>query len=140
MRVLLCTSNLPGAAIIRWLTGSQWSHCALVADDGTAVEATWPRVRACRVEDIIRKHTKSLMIDIPCANDTLAFNRAMGQIGKPYDLTALIGWLTGRDWQEQDSWFCSELVAWAFEQAGSPLFRPGTLSRVTPQNLWMVRP
>lgn len=138
MKVLLCTSNLPGAAIIRWLTGSQWSHCALVQGD-IAVEATWPRVRSVPVEEIMRKHTKNLVIDIPCKDDALAFYAALGQVGKPYDLTALIGWLSGRNWQETDSWFCSELVAYAFEQAGSPLFRDGTMSRVTPQNLWMVR-
>lgn len=52
---------------------------------------------------------------------------------------ALLGWLVGRDWQCTESWFCSELVAWSFEQGGSPLFRDGVLSRVTPQNLWMIR-
>lgn len=141
MKVLLCTSNMPGAVLIRWLTGSQWSHCAIVSDDGVmAVEATWPRVRMVPVEKIMRAHTKNLVIDIPCANPALAFDHAMDQVGKPYDLTALIGWLSGRDWQEEDSWFCSELVAFAFAQAGSPLFRDGTMSRVTPQNLWMVRP
>lgn len=139
MKVLLCTSNLPGAAIIRWLTGSQWSHCALVHGE-LAIEAAWPRVRKVPVETIMRQHTKSIVIDIPCKDDTAALYAALSQVGKPYDLTALIGWLSGRDWQETDSWFCSELVAWAFEQAGSPLFRDGTMSRVTPQNLWMVRP
>jgi uncharacterized protein YycO len=139
MKVLLCTSNLPGAAVIRWLTGSQWSHCAIVSDLGYAVEATWPRVRSVPVEEIMRKHSKSIMIDIPCADPTAAYQAALEQVGKPYDLTALIGWLSGRDWQEQDSWFCSELVAYAFAKAGSPLFRDGTMSRVTPQNLWMIR-
>jgi uncharacterized protein YycO len=139
MKVLLCTSNLPGAVFIRWLTGSQWSHCALVMGD-IAVEATWPRVRKVPVQQIMNEHTKSLMIDIPCKDDAAAFYKALSQVGKPYDLTALFGWLSGRDWQEEDKWFCSELVAWAFDQAGSPLFRDGVLSRVTPQNLWMVRP
>jgi uncharacterized protein YycO len=138
MRVLLCTSKLPGAAIIRWLTGSRWSHCALVKEN-FAIEATWPRVRYVPVQRIIDQHTDHIFIDIPCADDAMAFAAALSQVGKPYDLTALFGWLWGHDWQETDKWFCSELVAWAFDQAGSPLFRDGTLSRVTPQNLWMVR-
>ena len=139
MRVLLCTSKLPGAAIIRWLTGSRWSHCALVNSMGYAVEAKWPRVRLTHMDSIANSHTKSVVIDIPCSDETAAWAWATAQVGKPYDLTALVGWLSGRDWQEEDSWFCSELVAQAFAQAGSPLFRDGTLSRVTPQNLWMVR-
>lgn len=139
MRVLLCTSNKIGARIIRWMTGSRWSHCALVLGE-LAVEATWPRVRKVPVQQIIDEHDESIMIDIPCKDNASAFYKALQQVGKPYDLTALIGWLSGRDWQEPDSWFCSELVAWAFEQGGSPLFRDGVLSRVTPQNLWMVRP
>lgn len=40
------------------------------------------------------------------------------QIGKPYDSTAIWGFVTGRDWREQDSWFCSELQARALEVAG----------------------
>jgi hypothetical protein len=61
-------------------------------------------------------------------------------VGKPYDLTALFGLLMRRDWQEEDRWFCSELVGWAFAQGGSPLFRADALHRITPQNLWMLAP
>lgn len=140
MKVLLCTSNLPGALLIRWMTGSQWSHCALLSDDGMAIEATWPRVRMVRSDKIVAAHTKSTVIDIPCDAPQAAWDWAAKQVGKPYDLTVLFGWLTGRDWQEDDSWFCSELVAKAFDAGFSPLFRDGSLSRVTPQNLWMIRP
>lgn len=139
MRVLLCTSDLPGAAIIRWLTGSQWSHCALLRN-GMAIEATWPRVRLAAEHTLLTAAPKSVVVDLPCADEEAAWAWACGQVGKPYDLTALVGWLSGRDWQEEDSWFCSELVAAAFEKSGSPLFRDGTLTRVTPQHLWMIRP
>ena len=138
MQILLCTSSFPGAAVIRWLTGSQWSHTALV-QDGWAIEAVWPKVRRVQVEQIIATHPKHLIIDLPCADEVVAFAAAESQIGKPSDWTALLGWLVGRVWQDMDSWFCSELVAWAFEQGGSPLFRDGVLSRVTPQNLGMIR-
>ncbi len=32
------------------------------------------------------------------------------QIGKPYDMTAVFGFMLNRDWREDDSWFCSELI------------------------------
>ena len=65
---------------------------------------------------------------------------AASQIGKPYDYTAILGLGLRRDWQEEDAWFCSELVAWAFQHAGEPLFRAECLRRVTPQHLWMLAP
>lgn len=41
------------------------------------------------------------------------------QIGKPYDWTAIISFLIWwRDWHEEDSWTCSELVAIALSKCG----------------------
>lgn len=54
---------------------------------------------------------------------------------KPYDLSAIACFALHRDWQEQDSWFCSELVAGCLEQGGTKLFKDAY--RVTPQHLWM---
>lgn len=61
--------------------------------------------------------------------------RMLGQIP-----LKLLGLLMHRDWQEEDRWFCSELVAWAFTQGGSPLFRREAMHRITPQHLWMLAP
>ena len=33
------------------------------------------------------------------------------QQGKPYDGTAIVAFIVDRDWQENDMWFCSELIA-----------------------------
>lgn len=40
------------------------------------------------------------------------------QYGKPYDHWAILGFITGRYWRENDSWICSELQAAALEYAG----------------------
>ena len=112
MRVLFCTSKLPGAVLIRAVTWSQWSHVALA----------------------------HVIVDLPCDFREFVIEAARSQVGKPYDPTALFGLLMHRDWQEEDRWFCSELVAWAFAQGGSPLFRAEALHRVTPQLLWMLAP
>ena len=63
---------------------------------------------------------------------------AESQIGKPYDWLGVLGIGLHRDWQEPDRWFCSEMAAWAFQQAGRPLFRPDALYRITPQHFWML--
>ena len=54
------------------------------------------------------------------------------QLGKPYDFTAVLGIGLHRDWTETDSWFCSELAAWACLHAGVPLLRFDRLNRITP--------
>jgi uncharacterized protein YycO len=139
MRVLFCTSKLPGAVLIRAVTWSDWSHVALV-DGDEVIEATWPAVRVTPLADVIAKHAAHVIIDLPCLCPEAAIAAARGQVGKPYDLTALFGLLMHRDWQEDDSWFCSELVAWVFAQGGTPLFRPEAMHRITPQHLWMLAP
>ena len=137
MRVLFCTSKLPGAALIRAITWSDWSHVAII-DGEEVIEATWPAVRVVPLADVIVKHSRFVVADIPCQDPAAVIAAARSQIGKPYDFTALFGMLARRDWQEADRWFCSELVAWSFSQGGSPLFRPETLYRITPQHLWMI--
>lgn len=137
MRVLFCTSKLPGAVLIRAITWSDWSHVALI-DGEEAIEATWPAVRVAPLSEIIAKHSDFVVVDIPCDDPAAVIAAARSQVGKPYDLTALLGLLVRRDWQEADAWFCSELTAWAFQQGGSPLFRPEALYRITPQHLWMI--
>lgn len=62
----------------------------------------------------------------------------MSQIGKPYDITSLLGILIHRQWTDTDSWFCSELVARSFAQGGNSLFREYNIHRITPQNLLML--
>src|SRR5579863_5477355 len=84
--------------------------------------------RACRVE-------------LPCSESMAgafyAFLR--GELGKPYDKTAIAAFAAGRDWREPDSWFCSELQAAALEASGFfpwPLATPA--NKVTPADLLLV--
>lgn len=60
---------------------------------------------------------------------------AQSQLGKPYDFVGVLGIGLHRDWAETDSWFCSELIAWAFQKAGKPLLRADHLDRITPRDL-----
>jgi hypothetical protein len=59
---------------------------------------------------------------------------ALAQVGKKYDYAGITGFLVRKDIQKAERWFCSELVAAAFESAGAMLLRqpphkidPGTL-------------
>lgn len=61
---------------------------------------------------------------------------ALSQVGKPYDSRGIINFgLHSRSWHDDKAWFCSELVAAAFDQAGVPLVLVPDNKRVTPRDL-----
>lgn len=69
----------------------------------------------------------------------LAYEWALTQEGKPYDLGAVaaiklstIGIKIRRNWRDPGKWYCSELVARAFEMAGVP---KGQWASATPENI-----
>lgn len=57
------------------------------------------------------------------------------QLGKPYDHTAIWGFAAGRDWRQDDSWFCSELQTAALEIAGILPVVCTPTNKVTPATL-----
>lgn len=138
--LLFSTSRHPMSAVIRACTWSSWSHVALI-DGDEVIEATAPAgVRRFPVVQAIDHAKRVQIVDLPCRDPQAVISAADSQIGKPYDYTAVLGLGLHRDWQEDDAWFCSELVAWAFAQAGESLFRGEVLRRITPQHLWMLAP
>ncbi len=133
------TKNVFGFAI-RTATWSDWSHVSIV--DGTyVIEAVAPHgVRRATLDSVLKSYTRHELCYFPCMDAGKIIKAAMSQIGKPYDYTAVLGIGIHRDWQEKDSWFCSELAAWSFDAAGEPLFRAEVMRRVTPNHLWMISP
>jgi uncharacterized protein YycO len=141
MKVIFCTSNAPGAVMIRAATWSKWSHVGILLSDGTVVEATWPKVRHVSLETMLSAHTDYYISEYECTEaenaDIEAY--ALEQVGKSYDVRALFGFLVHRDWTEDNEWFCSELVAACAAYAGCDLFRLGSSWRVRPQDIWMIK-
>jgi len=139
--LLFCTNpSNPLSWLIRAGSWSRWSHVAVV--DGDHI------IEAIAIHGVVRtplttrqKQDPSWVISsLPCMNPQAVVDAALSQVGKPYDYTGVLGVGLHRDWQQSDSWFCSELVAWAFTQGGSALFRQNASRRVTPQDLWMLQP
>lgn len=139
MKIAFFRGNTLASLLIRLVTWSNWSHVALV-DGDEVIEAVRKGVRATKLARVIAAHSACQIVEFPVGDEVAAaiIQAARSQIGKPYDVTALVGMLAHRDWQNGDRWFCSELAAWSFAHAGAPLFRPGALYRVTPQHLWML--
>lgn len=59
------------------------------------------------------------------------------QLGKPYDLNGIWSFFVERDWRDDDSWYCSELIAVALEKSGFLPYKLYT-HQVTPENLLLI--
>lgn len=138
IQLLFTTTRWPASWLIRAGTWSTWSHVALVDGDQVIESVMGHGVRRVPLYSAIRRSSRHALVSLPARNPALIIAAAAEQIGKPYDYTAIFGLGLHRDWQEDDAWFCSELVAWAFQLAGEPLFRAECLRRVTPQHLYML--
>lgn len=131
-----------GSAAISWFSSGVFSHVDLILPDGSLMGARSDAVGGKPPGVQIRppfyeRWKKRVVMKLACTElqkqSVIAFN--MSQEGKPYDRSAIWGFVAGRDWRQQDSWFCSELQAAAIESADltHPLYAPK--SKVTPAAL-----
>lgn len=139
--LLFCTNPTnPLSWMIRAGSWSRWSHVAIV-DGNQVIEAVaLDGVVTTPIASRLKQDPSWIISALPCNDPEAVTAAARTQIGKPYDYTGVLGIGLHRDWQQDDRWFCSELVAWAFAQGGNPLFRHHANRRVTPQDLWMLNP
>ncbi|ASL74681.1 YiiX/YebB-like N1pC/P60 family cysteine hydrolase [Ralstonia nicotianae] len=140
VQLLFTTTNGPLSWAIRVCTWSAWSHVALVAGDQVIESMPGHGVRSVPLAGAIQCADRYELATMPARDPARIIEAAASQIGKPYDYEAIGGLGLHRDWQQADAWFCSELLAWSFHQAGEPLFRADCVRRVTPQHLWMLAP
>lgn len=132
--VIFTRSRHPGSLAIRAFTWSRWSHVGVILDDDLVIDSTLEYgVSVTRLKDFTSLYPQWHICKLPCRDKTLAHRFLRSQLGKPYDWTAIAGIAIRRDWQEPDSWFCSELVA-----ASTGLFRHDYVRRITPEDLWRI--
>lgn len=130
------TTRSIGSKVIRWFTWSPYSHVDLVLPDGRLLGATpgGVSIRLPQYDRIARR----ARFDIPGMDWEKLAHVLKAQIGKPYDWGALVGlaFRSGR-WHDPDRWFCSELIYWGCERAGTPLLRQHKqkMHRITPRDL-----
>jgi hypothetical protein len=132
---------------IRTLSFSDWSHCELLVPGPIAKKHASHEgylgshfengvlLRPFNYDDRCRFHHADVRVSPEVQEKVFEF--AYEQIGKPYDLTGVFGAAFHRDWQDDNAWFCSELIAAAFAYARHPLLNPQEyLHRVTPGQLY----
>lgn len=141
IQLIFSKSKLPFSPLVQLVTWSKWSHVGIVANDGKVIESTFSHdgVKLAGITEFMARASDWIIVEMECTNRQAIIDAAMSQLDKPYDWTGLMGILFhNRNWEEEDSWFCSELVAWAFSHAGDPLFMDEVIHRITPQMLFML--
>jgi hypothetical protein len=148
IRIRFVTGNDFVSNAIRAGERDGWcTHVEAIMSDGTLVGAHIEGGVEARPADYDKEtRTRELIVELRAEDDQeTSFTRFLDhQLGKPYDTTAVIGLglsavmpflgyvaaaiassiglneiaHSGRDWREQDSWFCSELIAAALEAGG----------------------
>lgn len=125
--------------LIRGVTWSEFSHVDVCTPDGKLLGAQIDGVKA-RPAGYAAKSCRFLYLQtdkLTAEQEKKFWEFLDAQIGKPYDFGAIAGILIHRDWRNPNKWFCSELVAAAFEYAGVPLLRTDFIDRVSPGQLLM---
>lgn len=139
--LVFCNSRLPLSSLIRAVTRGRWSHVALMCDAATVLEATGAHgVTKTPLDKLIERSTEYCIVEVNVPRGTFQKLKTAGQsqLGKKYDWWGILGLSLNRNWQDPSDWWCSEYVAWTFEQAGSPLIRAEAVHRVTPEDLWKL--
>lgn len=136
--------------IIRYRTRSKWSHVEnydpLTAETYGAMLKGGVTHRSL-LDEQYAKATDTKIVSLKLSDEEfLLYQRFLvEQFGKPYDWRAIAGFAMGerkfpfypRNWREDDSWFCSELICRALEVAGVlklPEDVPSCF--ITPRDVW----
>jgi uncharacterized protein YycO len=83
--------------------------------------------------------TREQIVSLSCteAQADLFYGFLRAQLGKPYDWRAIVFFFGSRNWQEDDSWECIELLAAALAHCGLfPQQMTARFSRITPRDLY----
>jgi len=138
MKIALYKGKSWMSSLIKWQTRGVYSHAAVLFNDGTVVEAWQLGGQGVRlIKDLGDKHEKGTPVDIyevqvskPQYDAIKEF--LLNQVGKKYDWTAIIRFLTKAKGDNPDKWICSELVFAAFAHAGIALLARTKPHEVSP--------
>lgn len=136
IRLIFTRKHSLGTIVLRTFLWSKWSHCAVI-DGDEVIEAVMGKGVIVRpLAELVKEASLYEIVEVPCPYPEEVITQARKEVGKSYDWLGILGIGFRRRWQNKDSWFCSELVAHAFHQAGWPIMRAAHY-RITPRDLYL---
>ncbi len=139
MKIIAVHGKGFAARAIQILTLSKWNHVGLVLPDGRVIDSTFKTgVRIISEEEFRRHYTRTETWNVHVPLEDYAHDFALAQEGKPYDFSALFGLFFQKySWQEDDKWFCSELLEAILQAGGRVRFRT-CIHRILPRETYSV--
>ncbi|MDE2469768.1 MAG: hypothetical protein KGL35_13780 [Bradyrhizobium sp.] len=135
-----------GSQAIEWFSQGQVSHVDCVLEDGSLLGARNDVVMGIPAGVQIRPasyigNDKAVRAVLPAPTSMIQdfYDYVRAQIGKPYDMEAILAFVAGRNWRNPAAWFCSELQGTMLEQCGyfaTPLSTP--TNKLTPAGLLLA--
>jgi uncharacterized protein YycO len=123
-------------SLIRWQTRSHYAHAAVMLDGVSVIESTPSKGVVARSGEARDLAADRFWVKAP-------FNAEEGrrflfrQCQKKYDYAGVVRFVTREKAQDDDTWFCSELVYAAFQKAGIKLLNVDEAWKVSPALLAM---
>lgn len=141
IKLLFTAKHAIGSYIIRAATWSSWSHVAFVTEDNMVIESIgFKGVRKVTLGEAITGCHKHAVVEFR-AGDSKRLEAVLDtQVGKSYDYLGAVSIGLHRNWQHDDKWICSELIAWGLDKIGEPLFRSDKISHVSQEDFWRLAP
>lgn len=139
MKIKFTSSLLPFSIVCKLYTRSPVSHCEFVFSDGMSI---YPAMEAGRVIQTKTSYRNEFYFDLDVTKKEEQKLRdwAYGQIGKPYDYTALAPWnifipRSKTGWKDDSRWMCSEFCSFGLELLDMKLF-DDDFTKITPADLF----
>lgn len=116
--------NALTSRMIAWFSSGHFSHVDAVLPDGRLLGARSDKadgVSGVRIRRVgYEKWERQVVFTIPSTLEQSQkfYDFLSGEVGKPYDHTAIWGFMFNRAWRDTDAWYCSELVMHGLEVAG----------------------
>lgn len=133
-------SDFASAAIRIYQYGFWASHVEALIDGKLVGSHLKGGVRARPIgydaKTLVREQMISIDADDAATKTYESFVQA--QIGKPYDVKAIVAMLVQRDWRDPNKWFCSELIAAAFEECKVFSRLPSAVNHILPRDIALM--
>ena len=139
-----CSFPSPMGRAIRWFTQGSVGHVDMVLPDGSLLGAQYASGMGAPSGVQIRPAgyggmTNRILVRIPWPEDDARVWQFMHeQIGKPYDTTAIWGFVFGRNWRDPGAWYCAEIFGGLFEYIGLIPHIETPISKITPSMLFFA--
>jgi len=148
LHLIYSNSKLPLSPIIRWRTGSPFSHVGLILEPESGLitadsiithsALSSKGVKFTTLKSFIGHASDYRVTQLAQEITVTQFHKAWGIAktyeGTPYDLEGAIGLGVGENWQDDDAFWCSEWLAFIAKNIGMKLPYLDDIHRISPKH------